>query len=283
VRGLFVTGTDTGVGKTVLSAALLAAMAAEGEQVCAYKPVLTGLDEHSASPAGAWPPDHELLALAAGTAPGEVAPLRYRPAASPHLAAELAGERIDPGRLIASLPITTAASASTVRAEAAQTGDPVGAAGCEERTIVVEGVGGLLVPIDSDYTVRELAMELGLPLLIAARPTLGTINHTLLTLHAARAAGLLVVAVVLTPWPARPSRLERSNRESIARLGAVEVEGLARVRRADSRELARAGATLPWRRWLAQPSAREPARAASTSAAVNAVRSASSMTYGGIV
>jgi dethiobiotin synthetase len=148
---------------------------------------------------------------------------------------------------------------------------------------VVEGVGGLLVPLDSDYTVRELAVALGLPLLIAARPSLGTINHTLLTLEAARAAGLRVLAVVLTPWPARPSPLERSNRESIARLGAVEVEGLGRVRRAEGRELARAGAMLPWRRWLAQPAAVAPARAASTTAAVSAVRSSSSMTYGGIV
>jgi dethiobiotin synthetase len=278
VRGLFVTGTDTGVGKTVLSAALLAAMAAEGEHVCARKPVLTGLDDHSAAPAGAWPPDHELLALAAGTAPEEVAPLRYRPAASPHLAAELAGERIDPRRLLAGLPIPAAATKPTVTAEAAQPGDPVGSAGCGEQATVVEGIGGLLVPISSDYTVRELAVALGLPLLIVARPTLGTINHTLLTLEAARAAGLTVLAVVLSPWPARPSRLERSNRESIAHFGAVEVEGLARVRGADRRELARAGAMLPWRRWLAQPSAHEPALAASTTAAVSAVRSASSMT-----
>jgi dethiobiotin synthetase len=148
---------------------------------------------------------------------------------------------------------------------------------------VVEGVGGLLVPLDREYTVRELAATLGLPLLIAARPSLGTINHTLLTLQAARAAGLTVVAVVLTPWPARPSRLERSNRESIARLGGVEVEALGRVGGAGRRELARAGTMLPWRRWLAQPSAVEPARAASTTAAVSAVRSCSSMTYGGIV
>jgi dethiobiotin synthetase len=263
VRGLFVTGTDTGVGKTILSAALLAAMAAEGEQVCAYKPVLTGLDDRSATvPAGAWPPDHELLALAAGMAPEQVAPLRYRPAASPHLAAELAGERIEPGRLVAGL------------AEGADRG---------ERTIVVEGVGGLLVPIDSDYTLRELAVAFGLPLLIAARASLGTINHTLLTLQTARAAGLRVLAVVLTPWPRQPSRLERSNRESIARLGSVEVEGLPRVGGADRAELARAGATLPWRRWLGQLSVVEPARAASTAAAVSAVRSSSSMTYGGIV
>ncbi|MGH2854969.1 MAG: AAA family ATPase, partial [Solirubrobacteraceae bacterium] len=75
MRGLFVTGTGTGVGKTVLSAALLAAMAAAGEPVRAHKPVVTGLDE----PPGEWPPDHELLARATGQAPEEVAPERYGP------------------------------------------------------------------------------------------------------------------------------------------------------------------------------------------------------------
>ena len=79
MRGLFVAGTDTGAGKTALSAALLAAIAAAGEPVRAYKPVLTGLDE----PPGAWPADHELLAQAAGMAPEQVAPLRYGPAVSP--------------------------------------------------------------------------------------------------------------------------------------------------------------------------------------------------------
>ncbi len=74
-----------------------------------------------------------------------------------------------------------------------------------------------------EYLVRDLAIDLGLPLVIAAVPGLGTINHTLLTLESARAAGLEVRAVVLTPWPARPSAIEESNRETIAALGAVDV------------------------------------------------------------
>ena len=104
VRGLFVTGTDTGVGKTILSAALLAAIAAAGERVRAHKPVVTGLDvsrEPGAGQAESWPPDHELLARAAGMAPEDVAPLRYGPAVSPHLAAALAGERVEPTQLVA--------------------------------------------------------------------------------------------------------------------------------------------------------------------------------------
>jgi dethiobiotin synthetase len=224
MRGLFVTGTDTGVGKTILSAALLAAMSAAGEVVRAHKPVVTGLDE---PPEGDWPPDHVLLAAAAGMTPEEVSPLRYGPAVSPHLAARLAGEEIDPDGLLA-------------RARRAGEG---------EGTLIVEGVGGLLTPLADDYAVRDLAVALGLPVLIAARPGLGTINHTLLTLEAARTAELDVRAVVLTPWPAQPSVLQRSNRETIARLGDVEVAGLGHVPSSAAADLARIGDTLPWLRW----------------------------------
>jgi dethiobiotin synthetase len=89
--------------------------------------------------------------------------------------------------------------------------------------------------------VRDLAVDLGLPLLIAARPGLGTINHSLLTVEAARAAGLAVEAVVLTPWPDEPSTMELSNRETIARLAAVEVRTLGPTTPAT---LAETGATL---------------------------------------
>jgi dethiobiotin synthetase len=222
MRGLFVTGTGTGVGKTIVSAALLAAMRAAGEPVRAYKPVLTGLDE----PPGAWPPDHELLALAAGMDSDEVAPLRYGPAVSPHLAAELAGERIDPAALIA---------------RARERSD---------RTLVVEGVGGLLVPLANDYRVRDLASELALPLVIAASPGLGTINHTLLTIDSARAAGLDVRAVVFTPWLDEPTAMEISNREAVACLGKVEIGSIEMLTPDDQAAFASAGANLSWRRWL---------------------------------
>jgi dethiobiotin synthetase len=194
VRGLFVTATDTGVGKSVLSACLLAAMRASGEPVRAYKPVVTGLEEPVPAAPGelSWPADHELLAAAAGMAPESVAPLRYGPAVSPHLAAALAGDRVDTDMLIA-------------RAREAGAG----------ATLIAEGVGGLLVPLSESFSVCELAAALALPLLVAARPGLGTINHTLLTLRAARAAGLEVRAVVLTPWQAQPSVLERSNRDTM--------------------------------------------------------------------
>jgi dethiobiotin synthetase len=241
MRGLFVTATDTGVGKTVLSAALLAAMAAAGEPVRAFKPAVTGLDDPQEIAArGEWPADHELLAAIAGMAPEAVSPARYGPAVSPHLAAELAGEPIEPERLLSAA---------------------AGAAGGPEQTLIVEGVGGLLVPLCEDYNVCDFAVALGLPVLIAARPGLGTINHTLLTLRVARDAGLDVRAVVLTPWPQTPTALEHSNHETISRVGEVDVHTLARVSSPDPGELAGAGAALPWREWVAwRTDASEPAR-----------------------
>jgi dethiobiotin synthetase len=227
VRGLFVTGTDTGVGKSVLSAALVAAMAQAGMRVRASKPVVTGLAEPPEARAG-WPADHELLAGIAGMAPEEVSPLRLGAAASPHLAAELEHVRIEPAELVAG----------------------VRSAARDAEIVIVEGAGGLLVPLAPGYLLRDLVVELGLPLVIAARPGLGTINHTLLTLEAARAAGLDVRAVVLTPWPSRPDAVERSNRDTIAALGGVEVETLAVVEEPSAEQLARAGERLPWRRWI---------------------------------
>ncbi len=227
MRGLFVTGTGTGVGKTVLSAALLAAIAAAGERVSAHKPVVTGVDD----PPGEWPPDHELLARVAGMTPEEVAPLRYGPAVSPHLAAELAGERIDPERI------------ATTAQDALHSADARGA------VLIVEGVGGLLVPLAEGFAVRDLAARLRLPLVIAASPGLGTINHTLLTLEAARAAGLDVRAVVLTPWLEFPDAMEESNRATITKRGEVEVATLPGVSGPDLVALTHAGAQLPWARW----------------------------------
>jgi dethiobiotin synthetase len=270
--GLFVSGTDTGAGKSALSAALLAAMSRAGSPVRAHKPVVTGLDE----PAGGWPCDHELLAQMAGMPADAVAPVRYGPAVSPQLAAELAGDRLEYDAILFRARAALAAT---------QTCDAM---------LVVEGVGGLLAPLTDAHAVRELAVDLALPVVLAARPGLGTINHSLLTLEAARAAGLVVKAVVLTPWPGEPSVLERSNRATIARRGQIEVCVLPTIGTPDEAALARAGATLPWRRWLADgvrhtgsPASRpprgrgvcaEPARAAATTAAPTLATSSSSIT-----
>jgi dethiobiotin synthetase len=204
-EGFFVTGTGTEVGKTVVAAVLARGLRRQGSTVAVFKPAVTGLDDPGEA-------DHALLRRAAESAQSddEIAPYRYGPPASPHLAAAQAGEEIAPERL--------RAAARTAAAEADR--------------IVCEGVGGLLVPLaysgaanerSGSYLVRDLAADLGLPLIIAASPSLGTINHTLLSIEAARGAELAVAAVVLTPWPERPSAIERSNRETIEALGAVTV------------------------------------------------------------
>ncbi|HSI82106.1 MAG TPA: dethiobiotin synthase [Solirubrobacterales bacterium] len=211
-RGYFVTGTGTEVGKTVVAAVTAHAHARRGERVAGFKPALSGLDEVAAA---GGEPDHALLRRAAGSVQrdDEIAPYRYRPAVSPHLGAELAGERIDPER---------------IRDRAAR-------AAAAADVLVCEGVGGFLVPLTLDYLVRDLARDLALPVLIASSPGLGTINHTLLTIEAVRRAGLEVRAVVLTPWPARPGTLERSNRDSIEQLGRARVEVLPAIDLAEQR------------------------------------------------
>jgi dethiobiotin synthetase len=202
LRGVFVTGTGTEVGKTVVAAVIAHTHVEAGERVAVFKPAVSALSDAGES-------DHALLRRASGSdqSDDEIAPYRYGPPVSPHLGAELAGERIEPARLVG------AALAAAERAD----------------FLVGEGVGGLLVPLTLGYSVRDLARELALPLVIAASPGLGTINHTLMTIEAARAVGLEVAAVVLTPWPKDPSTVEASNRGAIERLGAVRVETLERI------------------------------------------------------
>ncbi|MGI8461061.1 MAG: dethiobiotin synthase [Solirubrobacterales bacterium] len=203
MSGVFVTGTGTEVGKTVVAAVIARTAAAQGRRVGVFKPAVSGLGEVRASGNEA---DHELLRRAAGShqSDDEIAPYRYGPPVSPHLGAALAGETIDPARLR-----TAAARASS-----------------DTDLLVCEGVGGFLVPLTLEYLVRDLAVDLGHPVVVAASPGLGTINHTLLTVESARAAGLEISSVVLTPWPESPTAIERSNHQTIERVGGVRVTHL---------------------------------------------------------
>ena len=204
LKGFFVTGTDTGVGKTALAASLALLMIESGIRTAPVKPVQTGVSagqpgdlEHCLKLCGLQPSPAELRLMN---------PYRFPLPASPHLAAEQAGARISLSRIV------TACQKLCKNYQA----------------LVVEGAGGLLVPLTRRTTTLELARRLGLPLIIVARAGLGTLNHTLLTLRAAREAGLEVAAVALN-HPERASRgkaekiIEKDNREIIAALGKVEV------------------------------------------------------------
>jgi dethiobiotin synthetase len=232
LRGLFVTATDTGVGKTIVASAIAATLADRNERVAVFKPAVTGLADLDAPL-----PDHELL-IASARSPqsvDDVAPYRFDTPVSPHLAAALTGVPVQPGRLL----------------------NEARRAGAGADALIVEGVGGLMVPLSAGYLVRDFAADLGLPLLIVARPGLGTINHSLLSLEAARAANLDVAGVVLTPWPEEPGDIERSNLETIARLGRIAVHTLGEVYTGPP--VSSVG-DLPLDEWLGR-SARQPAAA----------------------
>jgi malonyl-CoA O-methyltransferase len=190
LNAVAVVGTDTGVGKTVVSA-LLAAAWASREPVAYWKPVATG----------GYPGDPDRDAAIVGRLLGpevQVLPETYLfpDPLSPHLAARLVGATIEPARLLAELASHRAGG----------------------RALVVEGVGGLLVPLTDDgYLLADLLVAARLPCLLVARSTLGTINHTLLSLEALRARDLAVAGAVLV-GPFNPA-----NRRAIERLGRVAV------------------------------------------------------------
>lgn len=206
MHGVFVTGTGTEVGKTYAAAMLAHSFAREGLRVKVFKPALTGLDEPVE-------PDHAILRRAARSEQREeeIAPFRYGPPVSPHLAAAKVGEEIRREDLL---------EAARIAREGAD-------------AFICEGVGGLLTPLSIGYQVRDLIADLAMPVAIASPPGLGAINHTLLTIEAARAAGLRVTSVILTPWPEEPGEIELSNRETIAALGAIDVATLPWIDPAD--------------------------------------------------
>lgn len=213
MSGVFVTGTGTEVGKTVVSAVIARMAAVEGRSVKVFKPAVSGLDEladlNGREPG--WEDakllgDHQLLRLASGSSQSddEISPYRFGPAVSPHLAAEMADEWIE---------------VEMIESRASEA-----MADCD--TFVCEGVGGFLVPLGENYLIRDFARFLGLPVVVVANPWLGTISDTLLTIESVRDAGLEVVSVVMTPWADSAGDLERSNRDTIARLGDVAVKEL---------------------------------------------------------
>lgn len=169
--GFFVAGTDTGVGKTRVACALVRGFRARGIDVGAMKPVETGVGE-------AGPLDALALQAAAGdTDPlDDVCPLRFALPAAPTVAAAAEGRSVEFWALLRAFERVKA----------------------RHDCVIVEGAGGLLVPVDAQHCMADLARELGLPVLLVARAALGTINHTLLTLEAAVARGLSVAGVVIS-------------------------------------------------------------------------------------
>jgi dethiobiotin synthetase len=173
-KGLFITGTDTGVGKTVAGCAIAEALRARNVDVGVMKPIETGV-----GPQG--PLDAIALVEAAGARDDLelVCPQRFALPAAPIVAAAREDRRVDLGAIRSAFDALAA----------------------KHPILLVEGAGGLLVPITGDVTMADLARELGFPLLVVTRASLGTINHTLLTLEAIERRGLALAGVVVSHGP----------------------------------------------------------------------------------
>lgn len=193
MRGLFITGTDTGVGKTFVACALARGLRAAGIDVGVMKPIETGV-----TPAG--PEDARALQNAAGVEdPLElICPARFALPASPEAAAR-------------------AEARSVSRADLRKAFEFLAR---RHEFMLVEGAGGLLVPIDPQNDMADLARELDLPILVVARAQLGTVNHTRLTLEVAEARGLGVFGVVISHSSADETEGDRRNLDGLReRLG----------------------------------------------------------------
>lgn len=200
-RGIFVTGTDTGVGKSIVAATLVTLLRRRGLRVGVMKPVTTGCRRENGELVS---DDAHLLAWAAGGGVDEtVAPFRYAPAVAPSVAAEANGETIR-------FDLIAGAYRSVARS-------------CD--FVVVEGAGGLMVPVSGGLLMADLASALRLPLLVVARPSLGTVNHTLLTCFAARQLGLEVRGVVISGYPDTPDEAQASAPHLIDSLSGAPLLG----------------------------------------------------------
>lgn len=203
VPGLFITGTDTNVGKTYVGALIARQLKAAGHQVGVYKPVASGCRQE----AGQLVSDDALSLWQAAGSPDElerVCPQRFVAPLAPHLAARAEGRRLDESRLLAGLEYW-----------------------CERSDVVlVEGAGGLMSPLGDDTCMADLARDCGFPLLVVARNALGAINQTLQTLIAAATfpPGLPVAGVVLNQTgPAEDDASLATNRDEISRRASAPV------------------------------------------------------------
>ena len=201
MNGLFITGTDTDIGKTALSALLLAELRRRNINAAPMKPAQTGCE-------GNVPDLDYSLSMASMIVLEEdytnMSPYTFEPACSPHLAAEMAGTEID----LAEIVIAARTLAS------------------EYEFVIAEGAGGIMVPLNRRELMLDLMQAMKLPIIIAARPGLGTINHTLLSIRALRSDGLDIAGVVfVASTPGEPGFIEEDNANTIEQFGKVPILG----------------------------------------------------------
>lgn len=202
-RGLFVTGADTDIGKSVVGAVIARLALEAGLKTGIMKPVTSGCVMRDGVRVSE---DAELLAYGAGIEklPPEATPYLFIAPVAPSVAAEKEGCRIDLERIAADY--ATLATAHDF--------------------MVVEGAGGLMVPLAGGLLVADLVLRLNLPVIVVARPGLGTVNHTLLTCFAARQMGLSVTGVIISGFPDEPGEAEESAPHLIGSLSGAPLLGI---------------------------------------------------------
>ncbi|MGE4094479.1 MAG: dethiobiotin synthase, partial [Candidatus Binatia bacterium] len=195
MNGIFITGTDTGVGKTLVGCGLIAALRALGKRVGVLKPAETGCSTRDAT---LYPEDAARLAAVAETTASldQICPYRFAPPLAPSVAASQSGTTIDLAH-IGSIFRTTAASSDVT---------------------VVEGAGGLLVPLVERYTIADLARDLNLPVIVVVGSKLGALNHALLTLDCAHNRGLHLLGYIVNPPTPHTDEAIRTNADTVREL-----------------------------------------------------------------
>jgi len=200
-NGLFITGTDTGVGKTLIAGAIAKILTDKGHKVSVFKPVATGCISHWE---GLVSSDSEFLACCANSdlRLTTINPVAYVTAAAPIVSAVEERRPIDFNKI-----------ASTYN-EICQNCD----------IVIIEGIGGIRVPLTDQFDLRDLAVEFALPVVIVSKPHLGTINHTLMTIDSARAANLKIAGVVINSYNSLQSTIaEETAGQVISQCGSVAI------------------------------------------------------------
>lgn len=203
-KGIFITGTDTGVGKTFVACGLIRALKDMGMNVCPIKPVESGCRVHKGNLV---PADTTALVTASGVREpvDMINPYRLRHPLAPSVAAEIEGVKIDRRKILSAYNRLSNKYDITV----------------------VEGAGGIMVPVYKKYLFLDMAGDLGLPVVIVSRPGLGTINHTLLTIESLMHKGLDVKGVIINYAEGKKRGLcEKTSPEVIEKLGGVPVLGI---------------------------------------------------------
>lgn len=198
-RRIFVTGTDTGVGKTVVTAAICRCIKLSGRTVAAMKPIQTGTNTQEI-------PDIEFIyrVIDEDYVIDDVCPYRFAEPLSPKLASEISGVNININTILSSFE----------------------ALDKENEHLIVEGAGGIMAPIKSNYFMSDLISDLGIPVIIVSRPDLGTINHTLLTAEYAKNKGLTVLGIIFNKYPHKRGLPELTNPNEISLISGIPILGI---------------------------------------------------------